>query len=221
MTISPATGLPAPAAGHPYPTAPTDLGPDALGGAARTLAASLGRAIFDRREAIELVVISVLAGGHVLLEDLPGTGKTTLARALAQSLGGELRRVQATADLLPADITGSSIWDASRGGFVFAPGPIFSNVLLVDELNRTPPRTQSAFLEAMDEGRSRSTASDVSCRTRSSSWRPRTRSSSTARTRCRRVSWTVSPWRCSWGATLWRRSGGCCMHISPGCRSTR
>jgi len=151
VTISPATGLPAPTAGHPYPTAPTDLGPDALGGAARTLAASLGRAIFDRREAIELVVISVLAGGHVLLEDLPGTGKTTLARALAQSLGGELRRVQATADLLPADITGSSIWDASRGGFVFAPGPIFSNVLLVDELNRTPPRTQSAFLEAMDE----------------------------------------------------------------------
>ena len=151
MTISPATGSPAPGAGLPYPTAPTDLGPDALGGAARTLAASLTRAIFDRREAIELVVISVLAGGHVLLEDLPGTGKTTLARALAQSLGGELRRVQATADLLPADITGSSIWDASRGGFVFAPGPIFSNVLLVDELNRTPPRTQSAFLEAMDE----------------------------------------------------------------------
>ena len=95
MTISPAAGLPAPAAGHPYPTAPTDLGLDELGGAARTLAASLGRAIFDRREAIELVVISVLAGGHVLLEDLPGTGKTTLARALAQSLGGELRRVQA------------------------------------------------------------------------------------------------------------------------------
>ena len=151
MTISPATGFPAPGAGLPYATAPAELGPDTLGAPARALASSLGRAIFDRREAIELVVVSVLAGGHVLLEDLPGTGKTTLARALAQSLGGELRRVQATADLLPSDITGSSIWDASRGGFVFAPGPIFSNVLLVDELNRTPPRTQSAFLEAMDE----------------------------------------------------------------------
>jgi MoxR-like ATPase len=151
VTITPATSSGVPGAAVPYATAPTDLGADGLGGAARTLAASLARAVFDRREAIELVVISVLAGGHILLEDLPGTGKTTLARALAQSVGGELRRVQATADLLPADITGSSIWDASRGGFVFAPGPIFSNILLVDELNRTPPRTQSAFLEAMDE----------------------------------------------------------------------
>jgi MoxR-like ATPase len=152
VTISPATGAAAPAAGVPYATATTDLGPEALGGPARALATSLGRAIFDRREAVELVVIAALAGGHILLEDLPGTGKTTLARALAQSLGGELRRVQATADLLPADITGSSIWDSSRGGFIFVPGPVFTNVLLVDELNRTPPRTQSAFLEAMDEG---------------------------------------------------------------------
>ena len=124
----------------------------APGGAARAIVDHVCRAVLDRRETVELAVVAALAGGHILLEDLPGTGKTTLAKALSQTIGGDLRRVQATADLLPADITGSNIWDPSRAAFTFVPGPIFCNVLLVDELNRTPPRSQSAFLEAMDEG---------------------------------------------------------------------
>jgi MoxR-like ATPase len=110
------------------------------------------RVVHGRRRSVELVVGAVLAGGHVLIEDLPGSGKTTLARAVARSLSGSFRRVQGTADLLPADITGSGIWEPATGGFSFIPGPVFANVVLVDELNRTPPRTQSAFLEAMDEG---------------------------------------------------------------------
>jgi len=116
------------------------------------LVAGVERVVHGRRAAVELVVCAVLAGGHVLLEDVPGSGKTTLARAVAASLGGSFRRVQGTADLLPADITGSGVWDPGDRSFSFVPGPLFAHVVLVDELNRTPPRTQSAFLEAMDEG---------------------------------------------------------------------
>lgn len=116
------------------------------------LVAGIERVVHGRRAAVELVVCAVLAGGHVLVEDVPGSGKTTLARAVARSLGGSFRRVQGTSDLLPADITGSGVWDPARGGLTYVPGPLFANVVLVDELNRAPARTQSAFLEAMDEG---------------------------------------------------------------------
>jgi MoxR-like ATPase len=119
---------------------------------ASRLVANVEQVVHGRRAAVELVVGAVLAGGHVLVEDVPGSGKTTLARAVARSLGGSFRRVQGTADLLPADITGSGVWEPERRAFTFLPGPVFANVVLVDELNRTPPRTQSAFLEAMDEG---------------------------------------------------------------------
>ena len=119
---------------------------------AARLVANIETVIHGRRGAVELVVGAVLAGGHVLVEDVPGSGKTTLARAVARSLGGTFRRIQGTADLLPADITGSGVWEAGQREFGFVPGPVFANVVLVDELNRTPPRTQSAFLEAMDEG---------------------------------------------------------------------
>jgi len=108
--------------------------------------------VLGRRGAVELTVAAVISGGHVLIEDVPGSGKTTLARALANALGGTFRRVQATADLMPADITGSSVWEPAHGSFTFVPGPVFANVVLVDELNRASPRTQSALLEAMDEG---------------------------------------------------------------------
>jgi MoxR-like ATPase len=119
---------------------------------ARALVAGVEEVVHGRRRVVETVVSAVLAGGHVLVEDLPGTGKTTLARAVARSLGGTFRRVQGTPDLLPADITGSGVWEPDRHAFTFVPGPLFAHVVLVDELNRTPPRTQSAFLEAMEEG---------------------------------------------------------------------
>lgn len=122
-----------------------------LGAAARSVVTNVERVVRGRRRPVELLVCALLAGGHALIEDVPGSGKTTLARAVARSLGGSFARIQATADLMPADITGSGVWNAQTGGLGFVPGPVFANVLLVDELNRTPPRTQSAFLEAMDE----------------------------------------------------------------------
>lgn len=119
--------------------------------AARSLVDNVERVVLGQRAAVEAAVTAAVAGGHLLVEDVPGTGKTLLARALAVSLGGTFRRVQATADLLPSDITGSSVLDQRSGGFTFVPGPVFAHVVLVDELNRTSPRTQSALMEAMDE----------------------------------------------------------------------
>ena len=103
------------------------------------------------QEAIQLLATAFFAGGHVLLEDIPGVGKTTLARALACSIDGSFRRIQCTPDLMPSDITGISIYDELAKEFKFHPGPAFCDILLADELNRTPPRTQSALLEAMNE----------------------------------------------------------------------
>ena len=103
------------------------------------------------RQAVELLATAFFAGGHVLLEDIPGVGKTTLARALACSIAGSFRRIQCTPDLMPSDITGISIYDETNKEFKFHPGPAFCDILLADELNRTPPRTQSALLEAMNE----------------------------------------------------------------------
>lgn len=108
-------------------------------------------ALEGKAEAVELALVALLARGHLLIEDVPGVGKTTLARALARSVGGELRRVQFTSDLLPSDVIGVSIYDQRNAKFVLRQGPIFANVLLADEINRASPRTQSALLEAMNE----------------------------------------------------------------------
>jgi MoxR-like ATPase len=111
----------------------------------------VGRAVVGKRDALELVLAGILAGGHVLIEDLPGLGKTLAARSFAQTLGLEFTRAQFTPDLLPADLTGSFIYDQKEGEFSFRPGPLFTGLLLADEINRTPPKTQAALLEAMQE----------------------------------------------------------------------
>jgi len=112
---------------------------------------SISRVIIGKEEVIELAVAALLARGHILIEDRPGLGKTMLARAIAHSLGATFRRIQCTPDLLPSDVTGVSIWRPGTETFEFVPGPVFAQVLLVDEINRTTPRTQSALLEAMEE----------------------------------------------------------------------
>src|SRR3954451_23384394 len=115
------------------------------------LRSAVDQALEGKPEAVELALIALLARGHMLIEDVPGVGKTTLARALARSVGGELRRVQFTSDLLPSDVVGVSVYDQHSSSFILRQGPIFANVLLADEINRASPRTQSALLEAMNE----------------------------------------------------------------------
>ncbi len=107
--------------------------------------------VLGKTAEVRLAFVALLSGGHLLIEDLPGLGKTTLAHAMASTLGLQFQRVQFTSDLLPADVLGVSIYEAESRGFRFHPGPVFSNVLLADEINRAPPRTQSALLEAMAE----------------------------------------------------------------------
>lgn len=111
----------------------------------------VGQAVVGKRDPLTLILAGILAGGHVLLEDYPGLGKTLTARSFAQTLGLEFRRVQFTPDLLPSDVTGSFVFDQKQADFVFRAGPIFAGLLLADEINRTPPKTQSALLESMQE----------------------------------------------------------------------
>lgn len=111
----------------------------------------LGRVILGKPEVIRNLTVALLSGGHVLMEDLPGVGKTTLAKAMSKSLSCEFKRIQFTPDLLPTDILGSSVYNPLQGTFTFKPGPVFTNILLADEINRASPRTQSALLEAMSE----------------------------------------------------------------------
>ncbi|RAV18280.1 ATPase [Mycolicibacterium sp. GF69] len=116
-----------------------------------TVLDEIGRVVVGKREALALILTTVLAGGHVLIEDLPGLGKTLIAKSFAAALGLEFKRVQFTPDLLPADLLGSTVYDMQSGHFEFRRGPIFTNLLLADEINRTPPKTQAALLEAMAE----------------------------------------------------------------------
>jgi len=115
------------------------------------LSDNLGKVIVGKQESIRLVMVALLSGGHILLEDVPGVGKTLLAKSLAKSIDGKFQRVQCTPDLMPTDVTGTNIWNPRSGEFEFMPGPVFANVLLADEVNRATPRTQSALLEVMEE----------------------------------------------------------------------
>jgi MoxR-like ATPase len=129
------------------------LDPSAVAGIASRLRANVQRALKVRDAVLRDLLVALLAGGHVLIEDYPGVGKTALARALARSLDAEYARIQATADLLPADVVGANVFDQREARFEFHPGPVFANVVLVDEINRASPKTQSGLLECMQEGR--------------------------------------------------------------------
>ena len=136
----------APQSGHPNRLPPLTTRLDGL-------VEAISRVLLGKQQPVRLALSCLLAGGHLLLEDLPGTGKTTLAEALARSFGLAFRRVSFTSDLLPADLTGINVLDPASGTFRFQPGPLFTQVLLADEINRASPRTQSALLEAMASGR--------------------------------------------------------------------
>ena len=116
-----------------------------------TLATQIERVLRGKRRAVHLALVCLFAEGHLLIEDVPGVGKTSLAKAIARSTGGTWRRIQFTPDLLPSDVTGVSVWDRAAGDFEFRPGGVFANVVLADEINRASPKTQSALLEAMEE----------------------------------------------------------------------
>ncbi|WP_298890482.1 MoxR family ATPase [uncultured Serinicoccus sp.] len=144
------TEQPPPSQGSPDPAAaPPDA--DAARAALHAVRTEVAKAVVGQDQAVSGLIVALLARGHILLEGVPGVAKTLLVRTLATALSIDTKRVQFTPDLMPGDVTGSMIYDSGRGEFAFRPGPVFTNLLLADEINRTPPKTQSALLEAMEE----------------------------------------------------------------------
>ena len=156
---------------------------NALESLERKLQQDLGAVVIGMEAVIRALAIAVVARGHVLLQGAPGLGKTLLSKTLAGALGGVFKRVQGTSDLMPSDITGVHVFDTERRDFVFRPGPVFADVLLVDEINRAGPKTQSALLEAMEERQVTIDRQNYPCRTSSWSSPRRIRASSKARIR--------------------------------------
>ena len=117
----------------------------------KTLIANIENVIVGKTETVKLLLVGLLTNGHILIEDVPGTGKTMMSLALAKSISGDFKRIQFTPDLLPSDVTGGHVYNSKTGDFDFKKGPVFTNLLLADEINRTTPRTQSALLECMQE----------------------------------------------------------------------
>ncbi len=148
---SPADAAESDPAGTAVPDPPA-MDPGDVAELAERISDNVEGVIVGKREAIDHVIVTVLARGHLLVEDVPGVGKTTLAKAVAGSIGGSFKRVQFTPDLLPSDVTGVNVFNQRTDEFEFQPGPVFGNVVLGDEINRAPPKTQSALLEAMEEG---------------------------------------------------------------------
>lgn len=156
------------------------------------LRSEIAKAVVGQDPAVTGLVVALLCRGHVLLEGVPGVAKTLLVRALAASLELDTKRVQFTPDLMPSDVTGSLVYDARTAEFSFQPGPVFTNLLLADEINRTPPKTQSSLLEAMEERQVTVDGSPGPCLI-PSWWRPpRIRSNTRAPTHCPRPNWTAS-----------------------------
>ncbi len=145
-TAPPATAVQA-APTPPGPPAP----PEVIARVGAQVAASISRVVLGKPEVVRLAVVALLTEGHLLIEDVPGTGKTSLAKALARSVDASVSRVQFTPDLMPSDVTGVSVYDRQTGRFEFRPGPIFANIVVADEINRASPKTQSALLESMEE----------------------------------------------------------------------
>ena len=172
---------------------PRSENPDAaLRDAMNRVRVEVGKAVIGQDGAVTGLLIGLLARGHVLLEGVPGVAKTLLVRSFSRALGLDTKRIQFTPDLMPGDVSGSLIYDARTGEFEFREGPVFTHVLLADEINRTPPKTRPRCWRRWRSARCRPTASRAGCPTRSSSRRPRTRSSTRARTPCPRRSSTGS-----------------------------